>query len=89
MVTKWPDFAIILSELYYSVPTALTVDKTILQFIRRIARISKRGGFFERVRQLWATLTRILIALKSDSNGLSKIETAFSAEIENSNGFSA
>ena len=35
------------------------------------------------------TLTRIFIALESDSNGLSEIETAFSAEIGNSNGFSA
>ena len=56
---------------------------------RRVVRISKRGGFFERVRQLQATLTRIFIALESDSSGLSEIETYYSAEIGNSNGFSA
>ena len=59
-----------------------------LQAGRRVARIWKggKGGFFERVRQLQATLTRIFIVLESDSNGLSKIETDFSAEIGNSNG---
>ena len=46
------------------------------------------GGLFERVRQLQATLTRIFIVRESDSNGLSKIETDFSAEIGNSNGSS-
>ena len=39
--------------------------------------------------ELQATLTRIFIALESDSNGLSEIETYFLAEIGNSNGFSA
>ena len=57
---------------------------------RRVARISKKGGgVFARVRQLQATLTRIFIALESDSNGSSEIETDFSAEIGNSNRFSA
>ena len=51
--------------------------------------MKKGGGFFERVRQLQATLTRIFIVLESESHGLSEIETDFSAKIGNSNGFSA
>ena len=45
---------------------------------RRVARIWKRGGFFKRVRQLQATLTRIFIILESE---LHKIEKDFSAKI--------
>ena len=58
---------------------------------RHVARIWKkgRGGFFERVRQLQETLSRIFIALESDSQGLSENETDFLAEIGNSNVFSA
>ena len=84
---------------------------------RRVARIWKRGGFFERVRKVQTTLTRILIVLESVSHGFSenqdgisrkfkrffrlksgglqkkkvftKFETDFSAEIGNSNVFSA
>ena len=51
--------------------------------------LKKGGGFFDRVKQLKATLIRILIAFESDSNGLSEIEAEFPAEIENSNDFSA
>ena len=41
--------------------------------IRRVARIWKRGGgFFERVRKVQTTLTRIFIALESESHGLSE-----------------
>ena len=38
---------------------------------RRVARIWKRGGFFERVRKVQTTLTRIFIVLESESQGLS------------------
>ena len=37
---------------------------------RRVARIWKRGGYFERVRSVQTTLTRIFIALESVSHGL-------------------
>ena len=54
------------------------------------------GGFFERVRKLQTTLTRIFIGLESESHGISdfgrfihKIETDFSAKIGNSNASSA
>ena len=90
---------------------------------RRVARIWKRGGFFERVRKVQTTLTRIFIVLESVLHGLfenleeisrkaqkfkgffrpksgglqkkkkkkvfAEIETGFSAEIPNSNVFSA
>ena len=91
---------------------------------RRVARIWKRGGYFERVRKVQTTLIRIFIVLESVSHGLSEnwdensrkaqkfegffrpksgglrkkkkkkkvfteIETDFSAEIGNSNVFSA
>ena len=39
---------------------------------RRVARIWKRGGYFERVRKVQTTLTRILIVLESVSHGLSE-----------------
>ena len=39
---------------------------------RRVARIWKRGSFFERVRKLQTTLIRIFIILESESHGLSK-----------------
>ena len=62
--------------------------------LRRVARIWKKGGVFERVRKLQTTLTRIFIVLESESHGLSdfgrfilKIETDFSAKIGNSNLF--
>ena len=40
---------------------------------RRVARIWKRGGYFERVRSAQTTLTRIFIDLESVSDGLSEI----------------
>ena len=40
---------------------------------RRVARIWKRGGYFERVRSVQTTLTRIFIGLESVSDGLSEI----------------
>ena len=45
-----------------------------LQGNRRVARIWKRGGggFFERVRKVQTILTRIFIALESESHGLSE-----------------
>ena len=39
---------------------------------RRVARIWKRGGYFERVRSVQTTLTRIFIVLESVSHGLSE-----------------
>ena len=39
---------------------------------RRVARIWKRGGFFEKVRKVQTTLTRIFIVLESESHGLSE-----------------
>ena len=39
---------------------------------RRVARIWKRGGYFERVRSVQTILTRSLIALESVSHGLSE-----------------
>ena len=39
---------------------------------RRVARIWKRGGFFERVRKVQTTLTRIFIVLESVPHGLSE-----------------
>ena len=39
---------------------------------RRVARIWKRGGFFERVRKVQTALTRIAIVLESVSHGLSE-----------------
>ena len=39
---------------------------------RRVARIWKRGGYFEKVRKVQTTLTRILIVLESVSHGLSE-----------------
>ena len=39
---------------------------------RRVARIWKRGGYFERVRIVQTTLTRIFIELESVSDGLSE-----------------
>ena len=39
---------------------------------RRVARIWKRGGYFERVRSVQTTLTRIFIDLESVSDGLSE-----------------
>ena len=41
--------------------------------VRRVARIWKRGGYFERVRSVQTTLTRIFIDLESVSDGLSEI----------------
>ena len=55
----------------------------------RSQNLKKGGGFFERVRQLQATLTRIAIALESDSHGLPEIVMDISAEIGNTNGYSA
>ena len=39
---------------------------------RRVARIWKRGGYFERVRKVQTSLTRIFIVLESVSHGLSE-----------------
>ena len=39
---------------------------------RRVARIWKRGGYFERVRKVQTTLTQIFIVLESLSHGLSE-----------------
>ena len=47
------------------------------------------GGFFERVRKLQTTLTRIFIVLESESHSLSENKTEILAKIRNSNAFSA
>ena len=54
---------------------------------RRVARIWKRGGYFDRVRSVQTTLTRIFIELESVSGGFhwnfsesSEIQRFFSAE---------
>ena len=52
---------------------------------RRVAMIWERGGFFERVRKVQTTLTRIFIALESESHGLSESSRKF---LGNSNVFS-
>ena len=45
--------------------------KKVLFIIRRVARIWKRGGgYFESVRSVQTTLTRIVSALESVSHGL-------------------
>ena len=48
-----------------------TVPRRLLP-ARRVARIWKRGGYFERVRSVQTTLTRIFIDLESISDGLSE-----------------
>ena len=51
--------------------------------------LEKGGGYFERMRSVQTTLTRIFIDLKSVSDGLSKFETKCLEKIENSTVFSA
>ena len=57
-------------------PCILTaLAKKLIFFIirsRRVARIWKRGGYFERVRSVQTTLTRIFIDLESVADGLSE-----------------
>ena len=54
----------------------LTINKyqywESLIIYRRVARIWKRGGYFERVRSVQTTLTRIFIVLESVTDGLSE-----------------
>ena len=58
---------------FYWVWTYVTVTITLTVHLRRrVARIWKRGGFFERVRKVQTTLTRIFIVLESVSHGFSK-----------------
>ena len=49
--------------------------KIVVEVTRRVARIWKRGGggFFERVKKVQRTSTRIFIILESVSHGLSEI----------------
>ena len=55
-----------------SSPTLVSVTEEDINSSRRVARIWKGGGgFFERVRKVQTTLTRIFIALESESHGLS------------------
>ena len=55
---------------------------------RRVARIWKRGGgYFERVRKVQTTLTRILIALESVLHGLSKNSDEISRKARKFEGF--
>ena len=57
--------------------------------IRRVARIWKRGGggYFERVRKVQTTLTRILIVLESVSHGLSENSDEISPKAPKFKGF--
>ena len=54
---------------------------------RRVARIWKRGGYFERVRSVHTTLTRIFIDLESVSDGLSEIWDEMSRKHRKYKGF--
>ena len=54
---------------------------------RRVARIWKRGGYFERVRKVQTTLTRILIVLESVLHGLSKNSDEISRKARKFEGF--
>ena len=70
------------------------VGKTLLQYFMhyiqaRSQDLEKGGGYFERLRSVQTTLTRIFIDLKSVSDGLSKFETKCLEKIENSTVFSA
>ena len=57
---------------------------------RRVARIWKRGGgYFERVRIVQTTLTRIFIELESVQTVCPKIKTKFLGKLGNSKVFSA
>ena len=56
---------------------------------RRVARIWKRGGYFERVRRVQTTLTRIFIVLESVSHGLSEHSDEISRKARKFEGFSA
>ena len=49
-----------------------TYNWNYIHINRRVARIWKRGGCFERVRKVQTTLTRIFIVLESASHGLSE-----------------
>ena len=61
--------------------TALNLDggdatsrlgRRVPPIIRRVARIWKRGGYFERVRKVQTNLTQIFIVVESKSHGLSE-----------------
>ena len=54
---------------------------------RRVARIWKRGGYFERVRKVQTTLTRIFIVLESVSHGLSENSDEISRKARKFEGF--
>ena len=54
---------------------------------RCVARIWKRGGFFERVRKVQTTLTRIFIVLESVSHGLSENWDKISRKAQKFKGF--
>ena len=54
---------------------------------RRVARIWKRGGYFEKVRKVQTTLTRILIVLESVSHGLSENSDEISRKARKFEGF--
>ena len=55
---------------------------------RRVARIWKRGGgYFERVRKVQTTLTRILIVLEPVSHGLSENSDEISRKARKFEGF--
>ena len=54
---------------------------------RRVARIWKRGGYFERVRRVQTTLTRIFIDLESVSDGFSENGDEISRKARKFQGF--
>ena len=54
---------------------------------RRVARIWKRGGYFERVRKVQTTLTQFFIVLESVSHGLSENSDEISRKARKFEGF--
>ena len=70
----WPDLA--LKQNFAKgrglEPKVKKWKRLICDTFRRVARIWKRGGYFERVRSVQTTLTRIFIDLESISDGLSE-----------------
>ena len=71
---------------YYCVSSQFMRKQNIANVSRRVARIWKRGGYFERVRKVQTTLTRNFTALESVCP---KIQTKFLGKLGNSKVFSA
>ena len=74
-----------------STATALFYSLSFLQtsIQARSQDLEKGGGYFERVRKVQTTVTRIFIVLESVSHGLSENSAKFLGELGNSKVFSA